>query len=114
MDVTISYCTFSSNNSTGLLAIEANLYFEDSVAFRNNTGGRGGLSLINSYMIVTPNTRLQFINNHAEQLGGAIYVKQDSLTCFVQPRVHFSTNSVTEIWVAIVQSKLAVICIVDT
>ena len=86
------------NNSTGLLAIETNLYFEDSVAFGNNIDRRGGgLSLINSYIIVKPNTRLQFVNNHAKHVGGAIYIKQDSLTCFAQPNVHFSTNSVTKI-----------------
>lgn len=74
IDAAISNCTFTRNNSTGLLAIEANLYFEDSVAFSNNTGRRGGgLSLINSYIIVKPNTRLQFVNNHAKHVGGAIY-----------------------------------------
>ena len=50
IDAKISNCTLLGTTcSTGLLAIEANLYFEDSVAFSNNTGRRGGgPSLINS------------------------------------------------------------------
>ena len=87
-DLTVSNSVFSANNITALVAIETKLYLVGDIVFSNNTGNRGGgLSLKSSYILLETSTNLQFLNNHAKQVGGAIYVEQDSLNspCFIQP-----------------------------
>ena len=85
VNVTFFNCTFMDNQATAIRAFQTNAIFEGNNTFFNNTGGSGaGLALfMNSYMYLKPHTNLQFVNNHALSVGGAIYT---DLT-LVEPRL---------------------------
>jgi len=73
-NVTISNCEFILNNGTALTAEQSNIIFTGDVLFRENWGTFGGaLSLLYSFQFLLPQTKLLFLNNHAEGFGGAIY-----------------------------------------
>ena len=73
-NVTISNCEFVQNNGTALTAEQSSIIFTGDVLFRENWGTFGGaLSLLYSFQFLLPQTKLLFLNNHAEGFGGAIY-----------------------------------------
>ena len=75
VNVTFSNCTFLDNKATAIQVLQTDVIFEGNNTFQNNRGISGaGLSLfMNSYMYLKPHTNLQFFNNHALSVGGAIY-----------------------------------------
>ena len=108
-NITFSNCTFEDNIGTALAAVYSIIVFEGNNTFRNNTSMYGGALLFytNSYMILQENTHIHFINNHAEYVGGAIFVQCVTVSpCFFQVpttnatllpnlniRLHFENNT---------------------
>ena len=92
-------CDFSHNNGTGILAIQSYVFFQGDLVFQRNTGKNGGgLSLFGSFMFTKQHTRILFLENHAQQAGGAIYVERErsplySIYCFLQPDFGVLQNS---------------------
>ena len=85
-------CKFIDNKATAIRAFQTNVIFQGNNIFDNNVGNFGtGLSLfMNSYMYLKPHTKLLFINNHAQTVGGAIFtdltleIPGMALPCFFQ------------------------------
>ena len=108
-NITFSNCTFEDNIGTAIAAVYSIIVFEGNNTFRNNTSMYGGALLFytNSYMILQENTRIHFINNHADYVGGAIFVQCVTVSpCFFQVpttnatlllnlniRLHFENNT---------------------
>ena len=88
--VYLNDCTFEWNNVTGLAVGASNIIFSGDTIFERNVGFNGGGMLLSdsSYMYLTPNTTISFIDNHALSTGGGIYVSGQSLQsipdCFFQ------------------------------
>jgi predicted outer membrane repeat protein len=71
--IQIINCTIE-NHHQAIDALNSSLTFEGHNIFRNNTGERGAaITLINSFMDLLPHTHILFKNNHANDVGGAIY-----------------------------------------
>ena len=85
-NLTISNCTFSNNNGSGLGLVNAIVTFNGHNYFINNTAhSGGGLNFIStSYIFLSPDANLSFVNNHANTTGGAINIQQ--------PAVYFEQN----------------------
>ena len=89
-NITFSNCTFEDNFGAAIVAINSIVTFDGSITFQNNSGTDGGALVFytNSYMFLQNNAHIHFINNHAEHVGGAIYVHDgDCITvcpCFFQ------------------------------
>ena len=92
--VSLINCIFTGNNSTAIALNSAYLNLYGNILFENNTARLGGAMKINeaSLIFIHNGTQVSFINNRAEEKGGAIYVKtscQDSfkstVICFLQP-----------------------------
>uniref|UniRef100_A0A1X7UHV8 TRP C-terminal domain-containing protein n=1 Tax=Amphimedon queenslandica TaxID=400682 RepID=A0A1X7UHV8_AMPQE len=81
--VNISNCTFSNNKDSALGLVNAIVTIFGDNYFINNTGRRGaGINLIiTSYIYLSPDAYLSFIDNSAEVTGGAINIDQ--------PEVHY-------------------------
>ena len=81
-------CQFIQNTGTAVAVISSTAIFEGNNVFINNTGERGGaIALHYSTTYVKYSTSLLFINNTANQVGGAIYVEENekaSYKCFIQ------------------------------
>ena len=61
--------------SGGLQALNSNLYITGRASFADNYASNGGaLTLTSSVMYISPNATVDFTRNHAQWLGGAIYV----------------------------------------
>ena len=77
----ISNCTFSNNEGSGLGLINTIATFRGQNNFINNRGySGGGISMASgSYMYLSSDANLSFINNHANTTGGAINVGQTVL-----------------------------------
>ena len=87
-DIMMTKCTFADNDGTGLLIYDSYVTFTGSNVFINNTGINGGaIQMQNALILLQNDTNISFINNHATNKGGAIYVIQNSLIynyCFYQ------------------------------
>ena len=60
---------------SAVVSINSTIVLSGEVSFKNNHGVRGGaIALFLSTLSVAPNTNVTFINNSAEQHGGAIYI----------------------------------------
>lgn len=67
-------CTFRNNSQTAIHAENSMLIFQGNCIFTNNFAHiGGGIQLLQSYMLLRPNTSIQFDRNHADFVGGAIY-----------------------------------------
>ena len=81
---------FQHNNVTGLSAFHSYVTFSGESTFLNNTGIRGGglIACESTYIILTPNTTINFIGNHAKLSGGGIYAEEQCANsvplCFYQ------------------------------
>ena len=80
-NLTISNCTFSNNNGSGLGLVNAIVTFNGHNYFINNTAhSGGGLNFIStSYIFLSPDANLSFVNNHANTTGGAINIQQPGI-----------------------------------
>ena len=89
---TVTNCRFQQNKYTAILAISSNILFQSNNTFIGNTGVNGGAIGLssNSFLLLRNHTHIRFINNHAENAGGAIYVQDNyyiaplGLPCFFQ------------------------------
>ena len=77
-NISITNCTFSNNNGTGLFLYESIPTFYGNIRFINNTGENGGgIFMISvSILLLNESAYLVFINNHAKNKGGAICITQ--------------------------------------
>ena len=79
INITLSgSCLFDSNIGTALQATESLIGINGDIQFINNTGLYGGAMNLNqlSFLVVLPNSSLEFRHNSARILGGALYVNQ--------------------------------------
>ena len=77
-NISITNCTFSNNNGSGLFLYESMPTFYGNIKFINNTGENGGgIFMISvSVLLLDESAYLVFINNHAKNKGGAICITQ--------------------------------------
>ena len=86
----IENCTFERNIGTPITIIRSDLIMNGRNYFFNNNGFQGaGISLFDAQLVLNTNTQLIFVNNHATDVGGAIYVVKNpyslqSSKCFYQ------------------------------
>ena len=80
--VTFTDCKFHGNLGTAIGAYQSTFYMSGYNTFINNTADKGGaIALLgNSYMCIQKNAEILFLNNYADIVGGAIYVK--TITAF--------------------------------
>ena len=72
----IEDCMFIENSGTAVEAYFSDITFSGTTLFANNTGIKGGaIGLYQSYMLLSENSAISFIDNYAEDVGGAIYVQ---------------------------------------
>ena len=78
---TISNCTFSNNKGSGLGLVNAIATFHGHNNFTNNMAySGGGINMASgSYLYLSTDANLSFINNHAITTGGAINIDQTVL-----------------------------------
>ena len=97
-NVTITGLRVKDNDANGALVIGSQIFGIGENSFVNNTGyNGGGISFFgNSFLMLYYPAVIYFIDNHAANTGGAIYVDQTSLVndiCFLQ--VKFNPDHVT-------------------
>ena len=80
-EVTIKNCQFINSGFTALGAYRSKIRFHGNILIQNNTGiNGGGLTLCeSSYIILTNNVNINFVNNHAFQSGGGIFIEKACL-----------------------------------
>ena len=79
-DIVISGCSFYENRGTPIIAYETTFELRNENIFRDNTVERGGgLALYQSEVIFGSGSNTEFINNTAEEFGGAIYIATYSI-----------------------------------
>ena len=68
----------SNHNTTGLMSINSLIAFEGHNTFVNNSGiYGGGIALYGSLrLLLSQNTNISFVKNHASESGGGIFVSQ--------------------------------------
>jgi predicted outer membrane repeat protein len=99
---------FYSNHNSALVSYLSVITFAGSVSFFNNSGIRGGaMALYSSTLnLASTDTNILFINNLAQETGGAIHIEPDltrmvKLECFYQTSysntvtLYFTNNSAT-------------------
>ena len=103
--VSLINSTFTGNNSTAISLTSAYLNLYGDILFENNSARLGGAMKINeaSLVFVYEGTHVRFINNRAEEKGGAIYVKTSctdssvsNLVCFIQPAPPYNMTVINE------------------
>ena len=90
--VSFQDCSFIGNRCTPIAAHYSSFKVSGTLTFINNTAYQGAALAFygSSYMNVSNNTHIVFINNHAEHVGGAIFVRDEvldnsyTLKCFFQ------------------------------
>ena len=90
-NVTFINCTFENNSQAAITSLSSNLIFQGRNIFRNNSAALGGaLTLLgNSFLYLMQETNIWFVDNHAQYVGGAIFIDPDILSpshpvCFFQ------------------------------
>ena len=68
----------SNHNTTGLLSINSPIMFDGQSRFVNNSGiNGGGIDLYGfSQILLKQNTNISYVNNHASESGGGIFVSK--------------------------------------
>ena len=82
-NMVISNCNFTNNEGSSLVLIDTYVTFYGVNNFTNNSAlvDGGGIYMIStSILFLTPGSLLWFVNNHANDTGGAIRVEQIVLT----------------------------------
>ena len=77
-NVTFDQIDISNHDTTGLLSINSLMMFDGHNTFINNSGiNGGGMALYGfSQLLLKQNTNISFVNNHASESGGGIFVSQ--------------------------------------
>ena len=77
-NVMFSQIDISNHNTTGLVSINSPIIFDGHSTFVNNSGiNGGGIALYGfSLLLLKQNTNISFVNNHASESGGGIFVSQ--------------------------------------
>ena len=81
IDIIITNCEFRDNRGTAIKAenIKQKLRFHDNVTFQRNSAQQGGaLALVSTQLGLFPGAQIKFEDNHADDVGGAIYVESTS------------------------------------
>ena len=83
-NMVISNCNFTNNEGSSLVLIDTYVTFYGVNNFTNNSAFVGGgiYMISTSILFLTPGSMLWFVNNHANDTGGAIRVEQIVLTLF--------------------------------
>ena len=97
---------FYNNHHSALVSYTSVITLTGSVSFINNTGIRGGaMTLYSSALNLDTGANVTFINNSAQETGGAIHIEPDltrmlKLECFYRVKhcyatinIYFATNS---------------------
>ena len=84
----IQDCRFINNQGTAIKSYYSAVTLAGDILFSNNTSTRGGaLFLYESFLYLAMNSSTSFSKNHAQEVGGAIYLKQH--TNIQSDRYHF-------------------------
>ncbi len=69
-------CLFESNMGSSILAVTSNIYMDGEITFKKNAAAAGGALqlLTTSYIVISENADVSFVENSAAVGGGAIYV----------------------------------------
>ena len=74
--VSVKYCKFISNYGSPIQSYFSQIKFIGYNVFKQNKAFDGGaLSLLQSRIIIPSNSQIDFIENHADRVAGAIFVK---------------------------------------
>ena len=85
--------TFSNNKGTAVDLIIPRFHFEGSIQFMNNSATNGAAVYLEEVFILSShNADIQFINNYAEQNGGAMYINLGSDRCNVFQNISNTSN----------------------
>ena len=83
--IVINNCSFYENLGTSITAYQTTFELRGENLFRDNTAGRGGgLALYESTVDFGHGSTTAFINNTANEFGGAIYIATYSTLSFLQ------------------------------
>ena len=99
---------FTSNNGTAISLRESNVEFIGNITFKHNRGINGGalrfcqFSTMYLQIFHLIHNKIEFINNSAKSMGGAIYVAQEqcvetSPPCFFQPTIPSNVHLIDDI-----------------
>ena len=81
---------FLNNHNSALISYKSTLTLSGKVSFINNTGIRGGaMALYSSTLYFINGSKVSFVNNSAQQTGGAIYIEPD-MTHRIKPDCFYS------------------------
>ena len=89
-NVTLDNCSFCSNKNTAIWAYSSNFILSGTVLFSDNTTYEGGALAFygESAVYIANNTDVTFLNNTAENVGGAVFVRNPlpyaTHSCFLQ------------------------------
>ena len=89
-NVTFDNCSFCSNKNSPIWAYNSNFTLSGTVLFSDNTAYEGGALALygESYVYIAYNTDVSFLNNTAENVGGAVFVRNPlpyvTHSCFLQ------------------------------
>ena len=89
-NVTFDNCSFCSNKNTAIWVYNSNFTLSGTVLFSDNTAYEGGALAFygESAVYIANNTDVTFLNNTAENVGGAIFVRNPlpyiRHSCFLQ------------------------------
>ena len=89
-NVTLDNCSFCSNKNTAVWVYNSNFILSGTVLFSDNTAYEGGALAFygESAVYIANNTNVTFLNNSAEDVGGAVFVRNPlpyiEHSCFLQ------------------------------
>ena len=85
--VYLNDCEFIANYGSPIQSYFSEVTFMGYNVFKQNRALNGGaLALLHSSIIIPDNTQIDFIKNHAERVGGAIYVQGLSKLLNIKPK----------------------------
>ena len=89
-NVTLDNCSFYANIGASIWSYNSNFTLSGTILFSDNTAYDGGALVFHreSYVSIANNTNVTFLNNTAENVGGAIFVRNPlpyaRHSCFLQ------------------------------
>ena len=94
--VSLSDCVFNQNIGSGMSTFLSQVSIDGYLNFSHNNARMGaGMNLVDSYLEISTNSLVTFSENHASEVGGAIYTHNQlspSNSCFFSLFGNFSTN----------------------
>ena len=92
MNVIIADCDFQNNKGTPIVAYYSDFTLSGNVTFIGNTANQGGaIALTSSRMNITKYSNIVFKDNYATDVGGAIFIEQQSAHLYLENEA--STNT---------------------